>query len=74
MTTDARPRKNPADYPPFRDGKRFHVHRDDLVWQVGGMGCDYICICDSADAAQMIADALELAANNAQYKRSVTAK
>lgn len=58
--------KVPKEYEPFRmgDGKRFHVRTyNGGKWQVYGYGLDHICECDVRSNAEMVANALEQAAN-----------
>ncbi len=61
LLTDGSP-ITPADFPPQHDGKRFHVRWFGREYQVYGIGVLHVCLCPDARRANMVADALEMAA------------
>lgn len=62
LLTDGSP-ITPADFPPQHDGRRFHVQRCGNEWQVYGVGVLHVCLCPDVRRANMVADALEAAAD-----------
>lgn len=62
LLTDGSP-ITPADFPPQHDGKRFQVRRSGNEWQVYGVGVLHVCMCSDVRLANMVADALEAAAD-----------
>ena len=54
----------PSDFPRFErgDGKRFHVRIFCQEWQVYGQGLIHVAMCMTEGMANMVADALEAAA------------
>lgn len=54
-----------SDFEPHTrgDGRRFHVRAFNHHWQVYGLGLQHVCLCETADAAEMIAEALEVKAD-----------
>ncbi len=61
--------KSPGDYQPYvmGDGRRFHVRTyNGGRWEVYGMGLEHVCDCLSQRAADMVAKALEQAAEKGE--------
>jgi hypothetical protein len=56
----------PSDFPRFErgDNKRFHVRQWGKEWQVYGTALIHVAMCDSGAMANMVADALEAAAEH----------
>lgn len=56
----------PTDFEPHHDGLPFHFRILNGGWQVYGFSLRHVAHCDTRDAAEMIADALNCCALNRQ--------